>query len=107
MYKLVLLPLAGQDLQEIVDYIEKELQSPRAALKFIRLFRKKVKLALLYPYAFPVRVLPSVAEQEYRILSLKNYLLFYIIREKSKTIEIYRIIYAKRDLRKIATVKNK
>ena len=54
MYKLVLLPLAGQDLQEIVDYIEKELQSPRAALKFIRLFRKKVKLALLYPYAFPV-----------------------------------------------------
>jgi toxin ParE1/3/4 len=101
MYKLVLLPIAGRDLQEIIKYIEEELYSPLAALNFVRLFRKKVKIALTYPYAFPVRLMPGLVEQEYRILPLKNYLLFYIIREESKTIEIYRIVYAKRDLTKI------
>ena len=97
MYKVRLLPIAAKDIEEIINYQEQELKSPQAALNFLRAFRKKIKLALTYPYAFPVRFFPDMVEQEYRILPINNYLLFYIIREKSKTVEIYRIIYAKRD----------
>ena len=44
-----------------------------------------------YPYAHklyrPVRAL----EEEYRMLPVKNYAVFYVVREQDKVIECYRI----------------
>ncbi|MBS3943562.1 MAG: type II toxin-antitoxin system RelE/ParE family toxin [Dethiobacter sp.] len=39
-------------------------------------------------------------EREYRVLLFKNYTVFYTINEQEKLVEIYRVIYAKRDFSK-------
>jgi len=44
-----------------------------------------------------IKYLPSFQLQtEYRVLTVKNYLVFYVVLEE--TIEIHRIIYRKRNL---------
>ena len=36
-------------------------------------------------------------EHEYRSMTVKNYAVFYTVNEQEKLVEIYRVIYAKRD----------
>ncbi|MDI6602216.1 MAG: type II toxin-antitoxin system RelE/ParE family toxin, partial [Thermoanaerobacteraceae bacterium] len=38
-------------------------------------------------------------ENEYRVLPVKNYLVFYVVKEQ--VVEIHRVIYAKMDLSKV------
>ena len=49
------------------------------------------------------RVYPRTVdfENEYRNLPVKNYLVFYTVDEEQKTVEIYRVLYAKRDWKNI------
>ena len=50
----------------------------------------------LYPLAHRLYRPIKTITAEYRVLTVKNYLVFYIVLEK--TIEIHRIIYKKRNL---------
>ncbi|HLR52877.1 MAG TPA: type II toxin-antitoxin system RelE/ParE family toxin [Candidatus Avamphibacillus sp.] len=52
-----------------------------------------------FPYAYNFYQAVESLEAKYRILPVKNYLVFYVVTEHA--VEIHRIVYAKRNLPKI------
>ena len=99
MYKIRYLPIAQKDLQDILLYFLDNLKSPQAAMNFIETFNKSVTRLKKYPYAYKLYHPQDPIESEYRLLTVKNYLVFYIVTEN--IVEIHRIIYAKMDLEKL------
>ena len=79
-----------------LEYISLTLEAPQAALNLLDELEKSITNLKLFPLAHrlyrPVKPIPT----EYRVLTVKNYLVFYTVLEE--TIEIHRIIYKKRDL---------
>jgi plasmid stabilization system protein ParE len=88
-----------QDLDAIVEYITYVLEAPGAASNLLDELEKSINGLKEFPFAYrlyrPVKPIPA----EYRVLTVKNYLVFYIAIEE--TIEIHRIIYKKRNLSRL------
>ncbi len=98
MYKLSYLPLARCDIANAVNYIAEELFAPKAALDLLDALDKSISHLINFPYSCRVYQPVKPLEQEYRIMSVKNYAIFYTVDEQNKLVEITRVIYAKRDL---------
>jgi len=98
MYEIIYLPIARQDITEIVLYISGQLKAPQAAVQLLDAFDHSISLLAEFPYAHrlfhPIRPL----EEEYRMLPVKNYAVFYVVREQPKIIEIQRIFYSRMDI---------
>ncbi|TCP29046.1 plasmid stabilization system protein ParE [Scopulibacillus darangshiensis] len=91
----VYLHLAQKDLQDITAYIAETLKAPKAAMDLIDALDNSIKWLQEYPYSCKLyRAIESI-ETEYRIMTIKNYLVFYVVTEHE--VEIHRIIYAKMD----------
>ncbi len=100
MYKLSYLPLANHDIADAVNYIADELFAPKAALDLLDALDKSISRLKDFPYSCRVYQPVKPLEQEYRILTVKNYAVFYTVDEQQKLVEITRVICAKRDLEK-------
>jgi plasmid stabilization system protein ParE len=98
-YAISYLPIAEKDLIEIVDYISGTLEAPKAALNFIDEVEKQIVNLKTNPYSHRLYRPSKPIDTEYRILRVKNYLIFYVVLDN--IIEIHRVIYAKRDLTKV------
>jgi toxin ParE1/3/4 len=99
MHKIRYLPIAQKDLQDIVLYFLDNLKSPQAAMHFIEAFDKSVLRLKQYPFSCKIYQPQDPIESEYRLLPVKNYLVFYIVTEN--IVEIHRIIYSKMNLEKL------
>lgn len=97
MYKLSYLPLANRDIADVVNYIADELFAPKAALDLLDVLDKSISRLRDFPYSCRVYQPVKPLEQEYRIMPIKNYAVFYTVDEQKKIVEITRVIYAKRD----------
>lgn len=101
IYDVKITEPAENDLRDIARYISAQLNAPTTALNMIRTIRKAVaKLetnALLYPLVRDDRL----AALGYRPLVVKNYIVFYIVNEKDKKVDIDRILYSRRDWKSI------
>ena len=97
-YAIEYLPAALEDLKEIVRYIARTLQNPKAAENLAHEIIKKIDLLADFPYSAPRYTPIKPLEYEYRKLLVKNYFAFYRIDEMKKTITVARIIYAKRNI---------
>ena len=82
MYDIRYLPLAKQDMVNIVSYISHELLNPQAAE---------------FPYIHPMYYPPKPLIYEYRKRVVKNYIVFYRVDEDKKEIVISRVIYQRRN----------
>lgn len=100
MYKLSYLPLANRDIADAVNYIADELLAPKAALDLLDALDKSISRLKDFPYSCRVYQSVKPLEQEYRIILVKNYAVFYTVDEQKNLVEITRVIYAKRDLDK-------
>ncbi|NMA25797.1 MAG: type II toxin-antitoxin system RelE/ParE family toxin [Clostridiales bacterium] len=100
MYKIVYLPLARQDISDTALYIAGHLKAPQAALDLLNALDNGISRLKDFPYSCRVYHPAKPLKQEYRILLVKNYAVFYTVYEKDKTVEILRVIYAKRDFEK-------
>ncbi len=100
MYKLSYLPLANRDIADAVNYIADELLAPKAALDLLDALDKSISRLKDFPYSCRVYQPVKPLEQEYHIMPVKNYAVFYTADEQKKLVEITRVIYAKRDLDK-------
>jgi len=96
MYKIRYLPLALDDLKEIVRYIAHELEAPGAAENLLKKIDKEVKKTADNPFRCRVYFPSEKLKYEYRVLHINNFSLFYVV-EKGK-IEIHRIIYSQRNI---------
>ncbi|MDR0312556.1 MAG: type II toxin-antitoxin system RelE/ParE family toxin [Treponema sp.] len=96
MPEIKYLPSFQQELNAIVDYITFTLEAPRAASNLLDELEKSINNLRVFPLAHRLYRPIKPIQTEYRVLTVKNYLVFYVVLEE--TIEIHRIIYKKRNL---------
>jgi len=101
MYKIEFLPIAKQDMTEIVRYISQELCNPVAANKLTDEMIDAADRLSDFPYINAVHQTIRPLKHEYRKLLVKNYAMFYWIDENKKTVTIARVLYARRDYEKL------
>ncbi|MBS3969280.1 MAG: type II toxin-antitoxin system RelE/ParE family toxin [Clostridia bacterium] len=100
MYKIKYLPLALKDLRNITDYISDTLKAPKAAVDLIDALDNSISRLAKFPYSCKVYQPIKPLEAEYRLLPVKNYLVFYAVTEHDE-VEIHRVIYKRMDLKKL------
>jgi len=101
VYDVYLTEPAEDDLRDIAKYISSQLNAPTTALNMIRTIKDAVtKLETMAP-VYPLVRDDRLAAFGYRFLRVKNYLIFFIVNEKGKTVDVDRILYARRDWRNI------
>ncbi len=98
MYEITYLPIAEQDIAEIIIYISNQLKAPKAAIELLDAFDHSIMLLQEFPYTHKIYRLTKPLEEEYRLLPIQNYAVFYVVRERDKIVEIHRVVYAKMDL---------
>ena len=98
-YKLRILPLFEDDLNEIVDYITCRLRNPIAADRLVDDVEAAIYERLSCAEAF--EPYPSTREREhlYYTIPVRNFLIFYVVI--GSTMEVRRILYGRRDLQKL------
>jgi len=96
MFEIKYLPSFQQELDFIVEYISVTLEAPRAALNLIDELETSIDNLKTFPHAHRLYRPIKPIKTQYRILTVKNYLVFYTVL--GEIIEIHRIIYKKRNL---------
>ena len=99
MYKLKYLPLAQKDLKDITSYIADNLKAPKAAMDLVDDLDHSIRRLQQFPFSCRVYQPIEPLDDEYRMLPVKNYLVFYVVTEHE--VEIRRIVYAKMDIKNI------
>ena len=95
-YKLRILPLFEDDLNEIVDYISIHLQNPIAAENFVDAVETAIYERLSCAEAFEPYHSGRERRYPYYRIQVKNYTIFYVVI--GDTMEVRRIIYSRRDM---------
>ncbi|ADG81058.1 type II toxin-antitoxin system RelE/ParE family toxin [Thermincola potens] len=95
MYEIIFLPIAKQDITDIILYISDQLNAPKAAMDLLEALEYSISLLRDFPYAHKIYRPIKPLGEDYRMLIVKNYAVFYVVREEEKIVEVYRIIYAK------------
>lgn len=98
MYKLEFLPVAKNDMLEIIKYISDELKNPVAASKLAENFISSAEKICDFPYSNKVYTPIKPLGLEYRRIIVEHYLMFYTVNEDAKTVTIMRVLYAKRNI---------
>ena len=99
MHKIKYLTLALKDLRDITDYITDTLKAPKTAMDLVDTLDISISRLQQFPYSCKVYQPIQSLEAEYRMLTVNNYLAFYVVTEYE--VEIHRIIYAKMNLEEI------
>jgi len=86
------LPIAQQDLEEILTYIEKD--NVIAAASFIDEIDQKISQLTQFPYLGTIPKDDRLEKLGYRVLIIKQYIVFYVVKES--VIEIRRIFHGRR-----------
>ena len=99
-YKLRILPLFEDDLNEIIDYIAGTLRNPIAASAFVTDVERSINERLENPESFEKYERSDEHEYPYYRIRVKNYTVFYVVFQEGKTriMEVRRILYSRRDL---------
>ncbi len=93
MYKVVYLPTARQQLEDAVMYIAVELGAPDAALALADEVDEAVRKLREMPYCFPIYHTMFAVKHEIRFFPVKNYHVYYVVDENTKTVEIWRVLH--------------
>lgn len=96
-YKIKIFPTARQDLEEVIGYLN--TLSPDTALKYYDLLVEEITSLSKMPERCPKPKDLALAAKGYRYLIVKNYLVFYVV--VGDTVQIRRILYARRDYRSL------
>lgn len=96
-YNIKIYASAKQDLRDIVAYLN--TLSPDTALKYYDLLIHEIGSLAEFPERCPHPRDLALKAKGYRYLLVKNYYVFYIV--KGNTVQIRRILYAKRNYRKL------
>ena len=84
MYKIEFLPVAKEDIDNIIYYISHKLKNLTASRKLRDLLINSLDYIVEFPYGNPIYKPPSTLKYEYRSTRVKNFLLFYTINEDKK-----------------------
>ena len=97
-YELVFLPIAHRDMRDAAMYIADELKSPTAAANLLQEVRRQADTLHDAPYIYREYHGDPQNETIYRVMPVKNHLMFYTVDEESKTVVVHRFLYGRMDL---------
>ena len=107
-YNVYLSEPAEQDLEEISLYISTQFLAPETADDLIDTFYQAMSGLSSMPKRHPLVNDAFLASLGYRMLPVKNYLVFYSVSEISKgfnEVNIERVLYGRRDWQNILNPK--
>jgi len=78
MHKIVYLPIAKRDMTDIFRYISSDLTAPKAALDLMDALDQSISRLSQFPYLCKVYQTELPLNDEYRMLMVKNYAVFYV-----------------------------
>ncbi|MBI3597237.1 MAG: type II toxin-antitoxin system RelE/ParE family toxin [Nitrospirae bacterium] len=93
-YSVRLLPIAEQDLEEIIDYIAAD--RPTAAYELADRIEKNLQRLASHPHLGKIPDDEKLSGMGYRFLIIEDYLIFYTVR--ARTVLIHRIIHGARNI---------
>ena len=97
MYKLRFSKLYKRDVDSSYNYIKNKLEAPKAADNLIREIMESLNKIKENPNIRPLVQDKYLASLGYRLINVKNYIIFYIIDNDNKHIKIIRFLYNKRN----------
>ncbi len=97
-YKIFLSQEANKDIDEIFLYISNILTETETAKKMIRLLERSILSLEEMPNRFRIYESEPWRSRGVHIMPVKRYLVFYLVDESNKSINVFRIIYGSRDL---------
>lgn len=97
-YKIFLSQEANKYIDEIFLYISNILTETETAKKMIRLLERSILSLEEMPNRFRVYEREPWRSRGVHIMPVKRYLVFYLVDESNKSINVFRIIYGSRDL---------
>jgi len=92
-YRIRFLEDTVRDKEEIRSYLSHYYEN--TASRFFRLLKEKISRLKDFPYSCQV----YEYDQDYRVLIVEDYLVFYIVNDDDKAIEIHRIFHGSKDIR--------
>ena len=96
-YRVDISEPAENDLRDIVRYISSHLSAPITATRMMQTIEEALSKLSDIPYGYPVVRDDRLAGMGYRRMNIKNYTAFFTINENGKTVDVERILYARRD----------
>ena len=97
MYHIIISEPAEHDIRKAVEYIDEELQNRIAAENFLNDIEKSILSLSDMPLRYPLAADAQLASWGIRVFPVNNYLVFYAVRKKTKTVVIERVLYKRRD----------
>ena len=96
-YKVIIEPVAANDLAGIVDYISKVLLEPTVAAKLYRNIKEQISSLSNMPKRNKIVSDERYASVGLRTLMMKNYIAYYIVDDHDNTVHIIRVLYNRRE----------
>ena len=93
-FRIEYLPVAEKDLVDVFEYILSD--NPSAATSFLDKVDESILKLEEFPYMGFVPKDTRLKYLGYRILIVENYLVFYVVHEIERLVEIRRILHGKR-----------
>ena len=90
------LPVAVDDLISIFDWIADD--SPSNAAAFIDKLDQRIGNLETHPLLGRIPRDDKLQSSGYRVLVIESYLVFYIVRGKTPSVEIHRVVHGSRNL---------
>ena len=103
-YSLYITDIAEEDISASVTYIADALKNPIAANNLLDEIERHEKILGETPNIYPLVRDESLARKGLRYAMIKNYLLFYVVDENSKTVTVIRFLHGRRNWKSILTM---
>ena len=97
MYRLKFSKLYRKDVDSSYNYIKNTLEAPMAAENLIKEIMEKLNKIKENPKRRALVQDKYLASLGYRLINVKNYMIFYIIGDDNEHIKIVRFLYCKRN----------
>lgn len=94
-YRLKFLSLFSEDLNEIVDYLNVELNNTDAAVALVDEIEKAINIRLRNPKSFELYKSSNIRKYPYYRIYVKNFIIFYVVYDD--VMEVRRILYNRRE----------
>ncbi|MCR5045784.1 MAG: type II toxin-antitoxin system RelE/ParE family toxin [Treponema sp.] len=94
-YTLRYLPIAKEDLLEIINYIQENLKNPIAAENTLKKIESAILERLESPESFAIWPSKKNRKQPYRRINVGNYTVWYVVIDD--VMEVRRILYSRRN----------
>lgn len=100
-YKVDVSEPAENDLRDIILYISAQLSAPLSAANMMDAIEEVLKSLLFMPRRCPNVNDERLSMMGYHKLFVKNHVVFFTIDEKSKVVDVERILYSRRNWHRI------